>query len=139
MLLLTAGMHSCVVVLFAFQYAFVLVRFFVLCVLLLFFFFLRIRQPPRSPLFPYTTLFRSVLIETPTYSGTLAVLAGARVRALGVPVRTESGPGMTPGVDVSAIEAETSTPGVMPGPDSVLTGTPRARTRAPARTASVPE
>src|SRR6201746_2896779 len=26
---------------------------------LLFFFFLRIRRPPRSPLFPYTTLFRS--------------------------------------------------------------------------------
>src|SRR3712207_9175361 len=25
----------------------------------LFFFFLRIRRPPRSPLFPYTTLFRS--------------------------------------------------------------------------------
>ncbi len=47
----------------------------------------------------------TVLIENPTYSGTLAVLAGARVRALGVPVRTESGPGMTPGVDVSAIEA----------------------------------
>src|SRR2546430_11237299 len=27
--------------------------------LLLLFFFLRIRRPPRSPLFPYTTLFRS--------------------------------------------------------------------------------
>src|SRR5947209_19134559 len=27
--------------------------------LLLFFFFLMLRQPPRSPLFPYTTLFRS--------------------------------------------------------------------------------
>src|SRR5205809_8019269 len=26
----------------------------------LFFFFLMIRRPPRSPLFPYTTLFRSV-------------------------------------------------------------------------------
>src|SRR5438874_6218937 len=31
-----------------------------LCVLLLFFFFLMIRRPPRSTLFPYTTLFRSV-------------------------------------------------------------------------------
>src|SRR3954449_11515499 len=27
------------------------------------FFFLMIRRPPRSTLFPYTTLFRSVLIE----------------------------------------------------------------------------
>jgi 2-aminoadipate transaminase len=47
----------------------------------------------------------TVLIENPTYSGTLAILAGAHVRAVGVPVKTESGPGMTPGVDVSAIEA----------------------------------
>src|SRR5260370_13565769 len=30
----------------------------------LFFFFLMIRRPPRSTLFPYTTLFRSVLIPT---------------------------------------------------------------------------
>src|SRR3712207_8666488 len=28
------------------------------------FFFLLIRQPPRSPRFPYTTLFRSVIHET---------------------------------------------------------------------------
>src|SRR2546422_10678063 len=33
--------------------------------LYLFFFFLMIRRPPRSTLFPYTTLFRSVLIERP--------------------------------------------------------------------------
>src|ERR1041384_3268132 len=32
-----------------------------LCVVLLFFFFLMIRRPPRSTLFPYTTLFRSRL------------------------------------------------------------------------------
>src|SRR5215469_17549191 len=30
-----------------------------LCVLFFFFFFLMIRRPPRSTLFPYTTLFRS--------------------------------------------------------------------------------
>src|SRR2546430_15782248 len=30
--------------------------------LLLFFFFLMIRRPPRSTLFPYTTLFRSVVV-----------------------------------------------------------------------------
>src|SRR2546427_2039802 len=28
----------------------------------LFFFFLMIRRPPRSPLFPYTTLFRSLAV-----------------------------------------------------------------------------
>src|SRR2546429_1121974 len=32
-----------------------------LCVL--FFFFLMIRRPPRSTLFPYTTLFRSLLVR----------------------------------------------------------------------------
>src|SRR5256885_16887946 len=31
--------------------------------MLIFFFFLMIRRPPRSTLFPYTTLFRSVLVE----------------------------------------------------------------------------
>src|SRR2546426_12827847 len=30
------------------------------CIYILFFFFLMIRRPPRSTLFPYTTLFRSV-------------------------------------------------------------------------------
>src|SRR3712207_9068284 len=30
-----------------------------------FFFFLMIRRPPRSTLFPYTTLFRSTLVDTP--------------------------------------------------------------------------
>src|SRR5258708_15138687 len=35
------------------------------------FFFLMIRRPPRSTLFPYTTLFRSVLEERP---GSLLVL-----------------------------------------------------------------
>src|SRR2546430_6234674 len=32
----------------------------VLCVFFFFFFFLMIRRPPRSTLFPYTTLFRSI-------------------------------------------------------------------------------
>src|SRR5690348_18422253 len=31
----------------------------------LFFFFLMIRRPPRSTLFPYTTLFRSLFIQGP--------------------------------------------------------------------------
>src|SRR3712207_9110315 len=30
-----------------------------MCIAILFFFFLMIRRPPRSTLFPYTTLFRS--------------------------------------------------------------------------------
>src|SRR5256712_5031662 len=30
---------------------------------ILFFFFLMIRRPPRSTLFPYTTLFRSIKVE----------------------------------------------------------------------------
>jgi len=47
----------------------------------------------------------TVLLENPAYPGALAIFAGARARILGVPVRAESGPGMTPGVDVSAIEA----------------------------------
>src|SRR5438876_5632432 len=33
--------------------------------ILVYFFFLMIRQPPRSTLFPYTTLFRSVLARVP--------------------------------------------------------------------------
>src|SRR3712207_7307644 len=32
----------------------------------LFFFFLMIRRPPRSTLFPYTTLFRSVIAHRPS-------------------------------------------------------------------------
>src|SRR5438093_13766939 len=43
---------------FFFQLA-LLYFFFILFLLLFFFFFLMIRRPPRSTLFPYTTLFRS--------------------------------------------------------------------------------
>src|SRR5215217_8909517 len=47
----------------------------------LFFFFLMIRRPPRSTLFPYTTLFRSrpdqVLLQALPYCGTFG-LAQAR-------------------------------------------------------------
>src|SRR5436853_7821235 len=42
---------------------FYLYRFSFFISLLVFFFFLMIRRPPRSTLFPYTTLFRSVSIE----------------------------------------------------------------------------
>ena len=47
----------------------------------------------------------TVLIENPAYPGLLAIFTGARARILGVPVKTECGPGTPPGVDVSAIEA----------------------------------
>src|SRR2546427_11991662 len=43
-----------------------LLLFFSVCVvyhILLFFFFLMIRRPPRSTLFPYTTLFRSLYLK----------------------------------------------------------------------------
>src|SRR2546422_10452750 len=39
---------------------FATVRYCFLIVVLFFFFFLMIRRPPRSTLFPYTTLFRSL-------------------------------------------------------------------------------
>src|SRR5258708_1486140 len=47
--------------------------------LFLFFFFLMIRRPPRSTLFPYTTLFRSsrVLLISPAFSSTFRCLVTA--------------------------------------------------------------
>src|SRR2546425_7785882 len=38
-----------------------------------FFFFLMIRRPPRSTLFPYTTLFRSIALPTPAARAPLAM------------------------------------------------------------------
>src|SRR5438034_5552683 len=64
----------------------VYVYFLLLC-LFLFFFFLMIRRPPRSTLFPYTTLFRSLWHE-----GGLHHAVGGRE------VRIEAAPG---GVDRS--------------------------------------
>src|SRR5215813_15301809 len=37
----------------------------IFCCFCFFFFFLMIRRPPRSTLFPYTTLFRSTLVTVP--------------------------------------------------------------------------
>src|SRR5436190_24357308 len=45
---------SLITIFYAFQYVIITVT------ILMFFFFLMIRRPPRSTLFPYTTLFRSV-------------------------------------------------------------------------------
>src|SRR2546429_2676344 len=43
-----------------------------------------IRRPPRSTLFPYTTLFRSPAALTVTVAGTSAVLPAARRRKVAV-------------------------------------------------------
>src|SRR5256886_15180851 len=55
------------------------------CSLSFFFFFLMIRRPPRSTLFPYTTLFRSVLCwnENPYGPSPAARLAVSRSIAQG--------------------------------------------------------
>src|SRR2546430_10377466 len=55
----------------------------------LFFFFLMIRRPPRSTLFPYTTLFRScdssdIRMYTVESSGTARVVAGLPPREMRV-------------------------------------------------------
>src|SRR6266581_8540214 len=47
-----------------------------------FFFFLMIRRPPRSTLFPYTTLFRSIRTRAHAGRSRLAVDARVRGRAL---------------------------------------------------------
>src|SRR5260370_8795247 len=57
-----------------------------------FFFFLMIRRPPRSTLFPYTTLFRSSPPHRPHWrAGSLPRRGGrrARARARGGEVRSE--------------------------------------------------
>ena len=46
----------------------------------------------------------AVILENPTYPGTVAALRAARARCLGVPVRTEDGPGTTSGLDLDALE-----------------------------------
>src|SRR5437899_10505731 len=53
------------------------------------FFFLLIRRPPRSTLFPYTTLFRSRVPESPTGRPTTSALtfAGQRLASAAVATR----------------------------------------------------
>src|SRR3989441_4119772 len=81
------------------------------CVFSLSFFFLMIRRPPRSTLFPYTTLFRSqaglpnvITLDVGGTSADIAVVEGGRPRSStsehigGVPV-------MMPVVGVTAIGA----------------------------------
>src|SRR5215467_11009160 len=58
---------------------------------LYFFFFLMIRRPPRSTLFPYTTLFRSRRASRPGTDGTAA--AAADPRPVCVPAADGAGSG----------------------------------------------
>src|SRR5204863_3814106 len=51
--------------------------------LVLLFFFFMIRRPPRSTLFPYTTLFRSVAQRLAPQRGERGVLLGGRVSLVG--------------------------------------------------------
>src|SRR2546428_11846120 len=53
-------------------------RLYITMVLLFFFFFLMIRRPPRSTLFPYTTLFRSRRLRARGVALSDSVVAGAR-------------------------------------------------------------
>src|SRR3712207_7813498 len=55
------------------------------CVLLFHFFFLMIRRPPRSTLFPYTTLFRSEAWRSPVGSNVSFVPLHANVPLTGAP------------------------------------------------------
>src|SRR5256885_5570130 len=69
-----------------------------------FFFFLMIRRPPRSTLFPYTTLFRS------DDGGIVELQPGEdrrdleRMREIGIAGRTRLAAVRLHGVDISAIE-----------------------------------
>src|SRR2546427_7170399 len=52
--------------------------------MLLFFFFLMIRRPPRSTLFPYTTLFRSHILEMLGLPGGFAHQQNGHSRSNGI-------------------------------------------------------
>src|SRR5256885_9429229 len=54
-----------------------------------FFFFLMIRRPPRSTLFPYTTLFRSCMEASPVFGQWSAEALGMGLGPLGSEIRSE--------------------------------------------------
>src|SRR5258706_4184245 len=73
---------------------------------LFFFFFLMIRRPPRSTLFPYTTLFRS---RAPGSSGTEAAeISAAQPLASSIERRWPSSPKPVTSVAASRSEEHTS-------------------------------
>src|SRR6266705_6014127 len=57
-----------------------LLPYFNYIIIIFFFFFLMIRRPPRSTLFPYTTLFRSRLPDDPRHPGAPEDREGRRDR-----------------------------------------------------------
>src|SRR5687767_15462839 len=57
--------------------------------LLLFIFFLMIRRPPRSTLFPYTTLFRSDLLQRRGHALANRPLVGHRQADFSIKLRSE--------------------------------------------------
>src|SRR2546429_8561602 len=58
---------------------------------LLFFFFLMIRRPPRSTLFPYTTLFRSLLLGPRVFARTIFSARAGPTVITRPPVRNPGG------------------------------------------------
>src|SRR2546421_6108797 len=52
--------------------------------LLLFFFFLMIRRPPRSTLFPYTTLFRSVRTPLGAFNGVFSPVPATKLGSIAI-------------------------------------------------------
>src|SRR2546422_11192031 len=61
-----------------------IVLFYIACQFLLcFFFFLMIRRPPRSTLFPYTTLFRSPFVDYEAPRLPVVVVRPVIIRAIG--------------------------------------------------------
>src|SRR5258706_16208543 len=59
---------------FFFHYQLFFFFYFLYSFSLFFFFFLMIRRPPRSTLFPYTTLFRSSCARFPSFSAQWAIV-----------------------------------------------------------------
>src|SRR4051794_41953809 len=76
--------------------------------LLLFFFFLMIRRPPRSTLFPYTTLFRSA---SPGRRH-LAAPGGRRERRIGAAHAARPVPRRPPGADRKSTRLNSSHPSI---------------------------
>src|SRR3712207_8042190 len=70
------------------------------------FFFLMIRRPPRSTLFPYTTLFRSVIDHVLLYGPPglgKTTLAGVIANEMGSNLKVTSGPVLEKAGDLAAI------------------------------------
>src|SRR2546430_7345959 len=69
-------------------YAYFYYQFYYLLIFFFFFFFLMIRRPPRSTLFPYTTLFRSLM--PPSNTKTASRMPKRRRKVLNSPCSVRS-------------------------------------------------